>query len=294
MGDDRIDGHVYKFVSSARFVPGSPRNRGALLSDGRIFAAVFHDDGTGAWRELAPATPLAPHTGSPHPAIPAGATTLGGVYASQGAIVTDAFQACNLIGATECGRPEDIEVHPGDQSVYIAFTASAERGAHLFSNPYGEIWRIAEVGDGTGLRFTWSRWKAGGPNDPALAGQVFAAPDNLSFDRAGNLWLVTDMSSKVLAGDDPRYRAFGNNGLFFVPATGPHAGTPLQFASGPAECEMTGPSWTPDEHTLFLSIQHPGEGHGMRTSAPESRGSNWPSTVPNTPPRPGVVAIRRR
>ena len=294
MGDDRIDGHVYKFVSSARFVPGSPRNRGALLSDGRIFAAVFHDDGTGAWRELAPATPLAPHTGSPHPAIPAGATTLGGVYASQGAIVTDAFHASNLAGATECGRPEDIEVHPGDQSVYIAFTASAERGAHLFSNPYGEIWRIAEVGDGTGLRFTWSRWKAGGPNDAARAGQVFAAPDNLSFDRAGNLWLVTDMSSKALASRDPLYSTFANNGLFYVPLSGSGAGVPLQFASGPAECEMTGPSWTPDEHTLFLSVQHPGEGHGMRTSAPESRGSNWPSTVPNTPPRPGVVAIRRR
>ena len=294
MGDDRTDGHVYRFVSSARYEPGRQRNRGSLLADGRLYAAVFHADGTGTWRELTAAAPLAPNAASPVPTVPAGARTLGDIYANQGAIVTDAFRASNLIGATECGRPEDLEVHPVDGSVFIAFTAAAERGARLFSNLYGELWRIAEDGDGTGLRFTWSRWCAGGPNDTARGGAIFAAPDNMLFDRAGNLWLACDMSSSVLAGDDPRYAAFGNNGLFFVPVTGPTAGVPQQFASGPSECELTGPSWSADDSTLFLSVQHPGEAHGVRSSRADSRGSNWPRSTAGQTPRPGVVAIRRR
>ncbi len=293
MGDDRIDGHVYRFVSTRPFTPGSPDNRGTLLADGRLYAAVFRGDGTGQWRELAPGTPLRPVPDSPHPAVPTGTSTLGEVYRDQGAILTDAFQASNLIGATPCGRPEDIEVHPADHAVYIAFTAAAERGRDLFANPYGELWRLAEDGDGTGETFTWTRFVSGGPNDASRAGQVFAAPDNLSFDRAGNLWVITDISSKALAGDDPAYAAFGHNGIFVIPVTGPEAGVPRQFASGPAECELTGPSWTPDERTLFLSVQHPGERHGARMQ-PEGPGSNWPSARPGTMPRPGVVAIRRR
>jgi secreted PhoX family phosphatase len=295
LGDDRTDGHVYKFVSSARYVPGSTANRGTLLSSGRLYAAVFNANGTGEWRELAGSTPLRPVTGASIPTVPSGATTLGQVYSDLGAIVTDAFRASNLIGATPSGRPEDIEVHPLDNSVYIAFTAGATLGASLFSNLYGELWRLVEEGDGTGTRFTWMRWKAGGPNDPAQAGRVFAAPDNLSFDAAGNLWVVTDISSVRLNGGDVRYTAYKNNGMFVVPTSGPTAGMASQFASGPCEAELTGPAWTPDQHTLFLAVQHPGEVNGIRTGAmAEPRGSNWPSGRVNDPPRPGVVAIRRR
>jgi secreted PhoX family phosphatase len=125
MGDDRTNGHVYKFVSEQRYVPGSAANRGDLLSRGRLYAAVFHPDGTGEWRELAGGTPLYPNPGSVVPAVPPGASALGQVYSDLGAIVTDAFRACNLIGATPTGRPEDVEVHPVDRSVYIAFTAEA-------------------------------------------------------------------------------------------------------------------------------------------------------------------------
>jgi secreted PhoX family phosphatase len=225
--------------------------------------------------------------------VPKRARTLGHVYADLGAIVTDAFIACNLMGATPCGRPEDVEVHPHDGSVFIAFTAGATAPNNLFPNYQGEIWRIVEEGGGTGTRFTWMRWKAGGPNDPAQAGRVFAAPDNLSFDRAGNMWVVTDISSGRL-NTDPRYRVFMNNGMFFIPTSGPDAGIARQFASAPCEAELTGPSWTPDEETLFLSVQHPGELHGIRTATMAApRGSNWPSGRIGAPPLPAVVAIAR-
>jgi secreted PhoX family phosphatase len=293
MGDDRTDGHVYKFVSTDRYEPGSSSNRGGLLSRGRLYAAVFRPDGTGEWRELAGSTPLRPSAGAAAPPIPDGATTLGQVYPDLGAIVTDAHRASNLIGATPTGRPEDVEVHPHDQSVYVAFTADANLGASLFSNPYGEIWRIVDE-DGGATRFTWMRWKAGGPNDPGQSGRVFAAPDNLSFDSAGNMWIVTDISTSRL-NKNARYTTFKNNGVFFVPTAGPSAGVALQFASAPCESELTGPSWTPDEGTLFLAVQHPGEMGGIRTGVLDGpRGSNWPGGRLNDPPRPGVVSIRRR
>ena len=293
MGDDRTNGHVYRFVSENGYVPASAMNRGSLFARGRLYAAVFHANGTGEWREIAGGTPLRPNPGTQMPEIPTGAKTLGQVYTDLGAMVTDAFRASNLIGATPTGRPEDVEVHPLDNSVYIAFTAQATAPGHLFPNIYGEIWRIQDEDAGTGTHFTWMRWKAGGPAGAGGGGSVFAAPDNLAFDPSGNLWVVVDISTSAL-NSDSRYRAFQNNGMFFVPTSGPDAGVAMQFASAPCEAELAGPSWTPDRQTLFLSVQHPGEANGMRTAGMKApRGSNWPAGRANDPPLPGVVSIRR-
>ncbi len=294
LGDDRTNGHVYKFISAGRYIPGSGANK-QLFASGRLFSARFNADGTGQWIELAPGTALNPYPGAQMPTVPTGATTLGAVYGgSQGNILIDAYRASNLVGATPTGRPEDVEVHPVDKSVFIAFTAAATAQNSLFTNIYGELVRIVESSaDGAGATFTWQRWKAGGPNDASRAGQVFAAPDNLSFDKAANMWVVTDISSANLNGGNANYTAFKNNGLFFIPTAGQHAGTAFQFASGPCECELTGPAWTPDESTLFLAIQHPGETNGTRLSntvAP--KGSNWPHRSHGAP-LPAVVQIRR-
>lgn len=293
MGDDRTNGHVYKFVSSGRYVAGSAANRG-LLASGRLYSARFNADGSGQWIELAPGTTLNPYPGAQMPTVPTGATNLGAIYGSQGNILIDAYRASNLVGATPSARPEDVEVHPIDKSVYIAFTANATAQNSLFTNIYGELVRLVEgSSDGTGTTFTWQRWKAGGPNDSARAGQIFAAPDNLSFDNAGNMWVVTDISSANLNGN-ANYTAFKNNGMFFVPTGGAHAGTAFQFISAPCESELTGPSWSTDEQTLFLAVQHPGEINGTRgtSGVVAPRGSNWPFR-PHGAPLPAVVAIRR-
>ena len=294
MGDDRTNGHVYKFVSAARYVPGSAANT-SLLSNGRLYSAVFNADGTGRWIELTPTTALNPYPGSVVPTVPTGATTLGGVYGTQGNILIDAYRASNLAGATPTARPEDVEVHPVDNSVFIAFTANATAQNSLFTNIYGELVRLVEgSADGMGSTFNWQRWKAGGPNNEALAGNVFAAPDNLSFDKAANLWVVTDISSANLNGGNANYTTFKNNGFFFIPTSGAHNGTAFQFASAPCEAELTGPSWTPDEQTLFLAVQHPGETSGTRRgSIVAPRGSNWPRGGAQAP-LPAVVAIQRR
>jgi secreted PhoX family phosphatase len=294
MGDDRTNGHVYKFVSAARYVPGSAANKG-LLADGRLYSAQFNADGTGRWIELAPGTALNPYPGAVMPTVPSGATTLGAIYGTQGNILIDAYRASNLAGATPTARPEDLEVHPADNSVFISFTASATAQNSLFTNIYGELVRLVEgSADGTGATFMWQRWRAGGPNNEALAGHVFAAPDNLSFDKAANLWMVTDISSRNLNGANANYTAFKNNGLFFMPTAGVNAGIAYQFGSAPCESQFTGPSWTPDEQTLFVSIQHPGEISGTRKGTVVApRGSNWPRGGTRAP-LPAVVAIERR
>ena len=50
---------------------------------------------------------------------------------------------------------------------------------------------------------------------------------------------------------------------------------------------MCGCEFTPDGETLFLSIQHPGEGGTLDHPV-----SDWPDGR-NAPPRPSVVAIRK-
>ena len=50
---------------------------------------------------------------------------------------------------------------------------------------------------------------------------------------------------------------------------------------------MTGPCFTPDETTLFLSVQHPGEG----SKDAKKPTSMWPHRKGDTMPRPSVVAI---
>jgi hypothetical protein len=107
---------------------------------------------------------------------------------------------------------------------------------------------------------------------------------------------------------------FGNNACWIFPAAGAADGEPLLFATGPMECELTGPCFDSSESTLFLSVQHPGEDNATHRSGNDEvqaytlqdrqggrfeqlrqvpLGSNWPSAAAGTPPRPAVVAIRR-
>jgi secreted PhoX family phosphatase len=107
---------------------------------------------------------------------------------------------------------------------------------------------------------------------------------------------------------------FGNNSIWFIPASGENAGEAYLFGYGPIDAEMTGPYFSQDLKTLFISAQHPGEVGGIRQEmAADTRqyamktvegqefiqtrkvpvGSNWPSKAANQPPKPAVVAIRR-
>jgi secreted PhoX family phosphatase len=57
--------------------------------------------------------------------------------------------------------------------------------------------------------------------------------------------------------------------------------------SGPTGAEICGCQFSPDGATLFLSIQHPGEGGTVARPI-----SHWPDG-PGTQPRSSVIAVRK-
>jgi uncharacterized protein len=271
--------------------------------------------------------------------------TLGDLYQGtpeekQGAILIDAHFAANAAGATCTARPEDTEMGPNG-GMFVAFTSGSPSSsdgspdARVFKGPngetpweYGWVVRMDEVGnDPAAMNFKWSAVATGG--EPADGGLGFSNPDNIAFDAKGNLWMVMDMSSdkhnkaipagrldkegKPLKQSDLR-AVYGNNSVWYMPLSGANAGQAYLFGFGPTDSEMTGPFFTSDQKTLFISAQHPGEVNGMRKAmAAETRqiamkttdgkefmqtrevpiGSNWPGKQANTPPKPSVVAIRR-
>jgi secreted PhoX family phosphatase len=294
MAEDRSQGHVWKFVSRESYHAGAPhraKNK-SLLSEGRLFVARFEANGEGRWIALDLGTEVAPLKGVRIPKIPSGAKKLGEIYTSPGALLVDAYFAANLAGATPMPHPEDVEIHPLDGSVYIAITAG-NGDSDLFKPELGQICKLSESGDAPESRgFQWSHFSTSG-DAPASGG--YANPDNLLFDSKANLWVVTDIFTNYLNDAKRPAGRYQNNGLFVIPTAGNQKGKALQFASGPCECEMTGPSFTPDETTLFLSVQHPGETNairdGVKVKAPQ--GSNWPSKKLGEAPRPAVIAIGR-
>jgi uncharacterized protein len=181
-------------------------------------------------------------------------------------ILVNTHEAAIILGGTPTDRPEDIEISPFDNTLFIAHTNNATHG-----NVHGHITRIFEDGnDLTSMTFNFEIFAAGGRQSG------FSAPDNLSFDSKGNLWTVTDMSeSKIGTGT---FKPFGNNGLFVIPTFGSSAGEAFMFASGPVGSELTGPWFTPNEETLFLAVQHPQ--------------AMWPHRAGDSIPRPSVVAIK--
>jgi uncharacterized protein len=263
MGDDRADSCVYKFVADRVYDPDSRESNLSLFESGGLYAADFS---RGAWVLL---------DYESQPALK-DATDKDGkpLFTSQADVLADARAAALLLRATPVDRPEDIEIHPKDGSVYVALTNNTGHG-----NFHGQIVKLAEAeNDPTSEAFEWSIFAVGGPQSG------FSSPDNLVFDNDGNLWMVTDVSSSRL--NKTIYKFQGNNGLFFFRTSGPYAGIAYQFASGPVECELTGPCWTPDGRTLFLSVQHPGE----ESPAKDKLTSSWPLGNGATP-QPATIAI---
>ncbi len=172
-------------------------------------------------------------------------------------------------------------------------------------NRSGHIIEIAEAGDdATATRFEWNVFLLAG--DPAAGRYIVDArdlvpgslastdtyfggypdrtelsqvhcPDNLGIDPQGRLWIVTDSDN----------HGHPNNGCFVVPTSGPERGLLRQLASGPTGCEVCGCEFTPDGRTLFLSIQHPGEGGTL-----EKPRSHWPDGN-GMPARAALLAIER-
>lgn len=279
--DSRFE-YVYKFVSRDKFDPRDRVKNRDLMDHGTLYVAKYNEDGTGEWLPLIYGTgPLTKENG----------------FESQADVVIDARIAGDLLGATKMDRPEDIEVNPVNERVYVACTNNSDRGKEGKEgankmNPRNENrhGHIVEMVEGSGrdhaaTTFTWELFLVcGNPDDEATyyAGypkekvSPISCPDNICFDRFGNLWIATDgMESSMKLRD----------GFFAVPTDGPDRGNLKQFMASVPGSEVCGPEFTPDGTTAFLAIQHPSEGL-LWGEWDES----WPES--GKPPKPSIIAIQ--
>lgn len=289
-GDDERFDYVYKFVTEGRI---NRRNKAAnrdLLDKGTLYVAKYNPDGTGEWMPLVHGQ---------------GKLTAESGFADQATVLVNARLAGDALGATRMDRPEDIDVDPRTNKVYLMLTNNAARTADQINpanpranNRFGHIIEmIPDGGDHASTRFRWEILvKCGDHTDPKVGASFnpattkdgwFGMPDNLMIDPGGRLWIATDGNSPLLTG-----RA---DGLWALETQGKARGTAKHFFRCPNGAEMCGPCMTPDMTTMFLAVQHPGESEDPKVLATfESPSTRWPDFKPGMPPRPAVVAITKR
>jgi secreted PhoX family phosphatase len=304
-GDDRANEYIYKFVSREAYDPADPARNRDLLDEGTLYVAHFHDDGTGTWLELS---------------FGKNGLTQENGFASQAEVVIHARQAADRAGATMMDRPEWIAVHPHTGELYCSLTNNSSRGGNTVNaadgttpagsarppvnaanprpnNIFGHIirWREAD-NDAAASAFEWDVFiLCGDPANPDpnkrgnIRGDPFGSPDGLWIDLDGRLWIETDISPRSLNQGD--YAGMGNNAMLCADTV---SGEVRRFLTGPRGSEVTGVIQTPDQRTMFVNIQHPGETPGERSdpSNPKAN-SSWPDGPQGGRPRSATLAIRR-
>jgi uncharacterized protein len=285
-GDDARMEYVYKFVTQDRFDASRPEANRDLLDRGTLYVARFEADGKMRWLPLV-------HGEGP--------LTAANGFASQADVMVEARRAGDLLGATPMDRPEDVEAHPLTGRIYVVLTYNESRRPDQLNpanprpnNRFGHIIEIVPplVNGKPDHGATVCDWGffllAGNPADPShgarYGGPVsengwLAAPDNVAFDAKGRIWIATDGQGQ--------WAGF-NDSLYAADLSGPDRGLTRAFFTSPRSSEICGPAFTPDGRTLFLSIQHPGEG-----STFDKPSTRWPDFRDDTPPRSSVLAITR-
>ena len=290
MGEDARFEYIYKFVSRDAIKSGGAAANATLLDHGTLYVAKFNADGKGQWIALT-------HGQGP-------LTTANG-FNDQGDVLIKARQASDLLGATKMDRPEWIEVDK-EGWVYATLTNNSNRGGDKqpavdaanprANNTQGSIIRWKEDGDFGARSFAWNHFIMAG--DPSLEraqakgsikGDMFSCPDGLWVDGRGILWIQCDMSTSAMGKGD--LKNFGNNMML---AADTKTGEVRRFLVGPAGCEITGATSTPDGKTMFINVQHPGEPANEISDPKNPRAvSNWPEKKANGRPRSATVVIRK-
>ncbi|MUK39065.1 DUF839 domain-containing protein [Aliivibrio fischeri] len=265
LGDDERGEHLYKFVSKDKYQEGNNRVNRNLLEEGTLYVAKFAMkgdklEGDGQWLELTYGKN--------------GLTKENG-FNSQAEVMIFARRAATQVGATTMDRPEWVAVHPDKKHVFCTLTNNKYRGVKegqdvdgvnpRAENHYGQIVRWAPTNaNHVSDTFQWDLYViAGNPTvhkDSLYAGSdninkdnMFNSPDGIGFDKAGRLWIQTDgnYSNK---GD---FAGQGNNQML---CGDPNTGEVRRFLTGPIGCEITGLTFSEDQKTMFVGVQHP-SGH---------------------------------
>ncbi|WBT09007.1 PhoX family phosphatase [Corynebacterium sp. SCR221107] len=303
-GDDARFEYIYKFVSSKKIVDGDIAHNMTILDEGTLYVASLEGnspeseitgdgelpsdgafDGTGTWHKL---LTVADGKATSH---------VDGFTAEEVAVYTRL--AADAVGATKMDRPEDFEASPITGKVYVALTNNSYRGASgenaakskedpkeyapVRENKNGLVMELDD--DHAGESFTWNILLVCG--DPEEANTYFggfdksqvspiSCPDNLAFDKHGNLWISTDGN------------ALGSNdGLYAVGLEGDNRGLVKCFLTVPVDAETCGPI-VQDERVL-VNVQHPGESDEAVWG---EFSSHWPDGGTDLP-RPAVAMVWR-
>lgn len=285
-GDDENGDYFYKFVSAG---PWRAMNaaRVSPLDEGVLYVAKFNIDGTGQWVPLV---------------FGQGALTAANGWTDQADVLIRTRQAADAVGATKLDRPEWCAVHPQTQDVFLTLTNGSGWGTTSgpnprAPNPYGHILQISHAsGDHTETALEWNVYLLAG--DPAFdasvqlnATNIFGSPDGIWIDPDGRFWIQTDISNSTQ--NRGSYINIGNNQML---AADPTKADLRRFLTGPRGCEITGVITTPDQETMFVNVQHPGESTtawGAPTPANPRAVSNWPDFDPAGRPRAATVVIRK-
>lgn len=285
-GDDEAFQCLYRFVSRGTWREGGGKANQHLLDDGILYVAKFTELSL-TWIPLVHGE---------------GLLTARQGFSSQADVLIETRRAAETVGATPMDRPEDIEVHPVTGAVYVSLTNNNERKETDKANPRAKNrnGHIIELQppmrggkpDHAAEQFSWDIFLlAGNPENKddaawyqgkAVEQQYLSCPDNLAIDNSGRLWVATDGQPHVIRACDS---------LYMVPTVGEMRGVPRRFLNAPRGAEVTGPEFTPDNTTLFVSIQHPGDEGASSYDNPTTR---WPAAAGSAlPPRPAVVAVCR-
>jgi secreted PhoX family phosphatase len=281
MGDDQRNDYAYKFVSSDSFETLRARGR-SPLDEGTLYVARF-DDGTGSWLPLVHGQgPLTAENG----------------FADQGDVLVKTRLAADALGATPMDRPEWTSVDPSTGMVYLTLTNNTARttpngpnpralkdadGKNL-GNPFGQIVRWEEAGgDHTATSFTWDLFllagqgRDSGDESTIAAEDAFGSPDGMWIDPDSRVWIQTDGRQPEGANDQM---------LAANPFVTDSSGAPevKRFLTGVPGSEVTGVITTPDQRTMFVNIQHPGQGGAAST---------WPHDERFLTPRAATVVITK-
>jgi secreted PhoX family phosphatase len=281
MGDDQANDYAYKFVSAQPFA--QMRSRGVSpLDEGTLYVARFNEDGSGTWLPLVQGQ---------------GPLTAANGFADQGDVLVKTRLAADALRATPMDRPEWTSVDPNTGVVYLTLTNNSSRtspngpnprvltdsSGKTIGNPFGQVVRWEEAGgDHTATSFRWELFVLAGAGRDSGDGSTvapedaFGSPDGMWVDPDSRVWIQTDGRQPESANDQM---------LAANPFVRDASGTPeiKRFLTGVIECEVTGVITTPDQRTMFINIQHPGE----------DGGSTWPRLDGLTTPRSSTVVITK-
>jgi secreted PhoX family phosphatase len=244
MGDDERFDYVYKFVSKDSWKKMIAAGK-SPLDEGTLYAAKYLEDGTGEWLELSPKNPL-----------------LAGWKMDY--ILVNTRVAADAVGATKMDRPEWIAASPKGE-LYVTLTNNTQRGttgkAGVNSanptavNSSGHIIRWKDTDKHVGKTFNWEIFVLAN-NVKDAGGQMFGSPDGIWVDPDGRVFVQTD-------GAQPG----GNNDQLLV--ADPVSREFKRLFTGVKGSEVTGVTTTPDRKTMFVNLQHPGDGSAAVSNFPE-------------------------